>query len=314
VVFKNLKLRKSLLWSVKILVFLFAVYIFIQQFSKISAQDCYDISISNLSYIFLAIILVFFNWGLELLKWYFTVKPIDKKVGISKLIQSLLAGISTGFITPNRLGNFVGRMLYYEGKSKYYLILGTLYGNFAQFLASLFFGLVGFYFVGSRVFSLDEQINFSYLVFSIGGISLLVYALYPILPSENIGWLKKRFNILATFRSIAKRIALPLILISHLRYLVFVLQYSLLLIAFGAEYSHDLIYALYLHYLIVTLTPTLFLGKIVVREAVGLFVLSAFISNSSIIILSSLLLWIINLGIPALAGLYFLLKVKTQEE
>lgn len=313
-VFQNLKVRKSLLWSVKILVFLFAVYIFVQQFSKISSQDFYDISISNWGYIFIAVVLVFFNWGLELLKWYFTVKPINRKVGMSKLIQSLLAGISTGFVTPNRLGNFVGRMLYYEGKSKYYLILGTLYGNFAQFLASLFFGLVGFYYVGSIIFSLDEQINFTYLIFSVGGVSLLVYVLYPVLPSEKLRWLKKRFNILAVFRSMAKRIALPLLLISHLRYLVFVLQYSLLLIAFGAEYSHELIYALYLHYLIVTLTPTLFLGKIVVREAVGLFVLSTFVSNPSIIILSSLLLWIINLGLPALVGLYFLLKVKTQKE
>lgn len=313
-VFKNLKVRKSLLWSVKILVFLFAVFVFIQQLSKISTQDFYNLSISNYWYILLAILLVLINWGLELLKWYLTVKPIDKSVGFSKLIQSLLAGISTGFVTPNRLGNFIGRMLYYKGKSKYYLVLGTLYGNFAQFIASLIFGIIGFYFVGSLVLNLEEQINFSYLAFILGGLALLIYVLYPLIPSEKSKWLKNRLNILAAFRLIARKIAFPLILLSVCRYLVFVLQFSLLLIAFGAEYSHDLIYGLYLHYLIVTLTPTLLLGKIVVREAVGLFVLSTFISNPSIIILSSLLLWLINLGVPALVGLYFLLKVKTTNE
>jgi uncharacterized membrane protein YbhN (UPF0104 family) len=309
-VFQNLKVRKSLLWSVKILAFLLVLYIFIFQLTKISYNDITELTISNVLYIIFAILLVPINWGLEFLKWLYTVKSIDRNVATSQVTQSLLAGISTGFVTPNRLGNFIGRMLYFKGRKSALLILGTLYGNLAQFIASLIFGVVGLLFVGSVVFDIENESYFSSLALFIGGIAVVLFTFYPLIPIEKLNWFKRYLNVLTKFRIKAKKIALPLLFLSLIRYLVFVLQFCLLLIAFGAMYSHELIYGLYLHYLIVTLTPTLIFGKIVVRETIGLLVLSSFIVNPTVIIAASLFLWLINLGIPALTGLYFLLKVK----
>ncbi|MEX2483504.1 MAG: lysylphosphatidylglycerol synthase domain-containing protein [Brumimicrobium sp.] len=310
VVFQNLKVRKSLLWSVKILVFLFVVYIFLQQLTQISFEDFNELAITNVWYIVIAVVLVPINWGLELLKWYFTVKSIDRNVPWSKMVQSLLAGISTGFVTPNRLGNFIGRMLYFKGRNRAILILGTLYGNLSQFIASLIFGVVGFIYVGSIVFDFQSEPYFPIIATLIGAIAILLFVLYPLIPIEKLKWFRKYLNVLAVFRMKAKTIVLPLLILSLVRYLVFVLQFCLLLIAFGAEYSHELIYGLYLHYLIVTFTPTLIFGKLVVRETVGLLVLGSFIANPTIIIAASLALWLMNLGLPALTGLFFLLKVK----
>jgi uncharacterized membrane protein YbhN (UPF0104 family) len=247
---------------------------------------------------------------LEFLKWFYTVKSIDSHVPTSQVTQSLLAGISTGFITPNRLGNFIGRMLYFKGRKGALLILGTLYGNLAQFVASLIFGAIGFVLIGSLVFDIEKESYFSSIAMLIGGMAVILFVFYPLIPIEKLNWFKRYLNVLTKFRVKAKRIALPLLILSLIRYLIFVLQFCLLLIAFGANYSHELIYGLYLHYLIVTLTPTLIFGKLVVRETIGLFVLSSFIVNPTVIIVASLFLWLINLGIPALTGLYFLLKVK----
>lgn len=308
--FQNLKVRKSLLWSVKILVFLLVLYIFINQITKISHEDVVTITIENYWYIVFAILLVPINWGLEFLKWFYTVKTIDPNVRTSQVTQSLLAGISTGFITPNRLGNFIGRMLYFKGRKGALLILGTLYGNLAQFIASLIFGVAGFFLIGAVVFDIENQNYYSSIALIIGGIAAVLYVIYPLLPIEKHRWFKRYLNVLAKFRVKARKIALPLLLLSLVRYIVFVLQFCLLLIAFGASYSHGLIYGLYLHYLIVTLTPTLIFGKLVVRETIGLFVLGSFVFNPTVIIVASLFLWLINLGIPALTGLYFLLKVK----
>jgi uncharacterized membrane protein YbhN (UPF0104 family) len=295
---------------VKILAFLLVLYIFIFQLTKISYNDITELTISNVLYIIFAILLVPINWGLEFLKWLYTVKSIDRNVATSQVTQSLLAGISTGFVTPNRLGNFIGRMLYFKGRKSALLILGTLYGNLAQFIASLIFGVVGLLFVGSVVFDIENESYFSSLALFIGGIAVVLFTFYPLIPIEKLNWFKRYLNVLTKFRIKAKKIALPLLFLSLIRYLVFVLQFCLLLIAFGAMYSHELIYGLYLHYLIVTLTPTLIFGKIVVRETIGLLVLSSFIVNPTVIIAASLFLWLINLGIPALTGLYFLLKVK----
>ena len=305
-VFKNLKLRKSLLWSVKILVFLLVLYIFIIQLNKISNKDITELTILNFWYIFFAILLVPINWGLEFLKWFYTVKSIDSNIRTSQITQSLLAGISTGFVTPNRLGNFIGRMFYFKGRKGALLILGTLYGNLAQFIASLIFGVVGFFLVGALVFDFEKESYFFTTAMIIGGMAVILFVIYPLIPIEKLNWFKRYLNVLTKFRMKAKRLAVPLLVLSLVRYLIFVLQFCLLLI----NYTHELIYGLYLHYLIVTLTPTLIFGKLVVRETIGLLVLSTFITNPTVIIAASLFLWLINLGIPALTGLYFLLKVK----
>ena len=96
--------------------------------------------------------------------------------------------------------------------------------------------------------------------------------------------------------------------------LVFILQFALLLIGFGAMFSHELIYSLFVLYLVSTLTPTLILGKLVVRETLALLILGTIIFNPVIILAASFSLWLINLGFPAVVGLYFFFKPKTTEE
>ena len=105
-----------------------------------------------------------------------------------------------------------------------------------------------------------------------------------------------------------RHISFFLLVLSLTRYLVFITQFGLLLLAFGADYSEDLINALYLHFVITSILPSLIMGKLVIRETVALIVLGSFVSNNAIIILSSLSLWMINLGVPALIGLIILLR------
>ena len=301
------------MWSVKILVFILVCFILIQQLRKISLEDLDALYLHNSWYLLLAVLLVLPNWGLEFLKWFVTVRAVDHKTSTSNIIRSLFAGISTGFVTPNRLGNFIGRMLYFKGRSRSFLILGTLYGNLAQFLASFFFGLIGFFHIAPLVLYADEKSYIAYSGFILGGLSILLYILFPFLPIEDARRFKRRYNVLVLFRKGSKRLVLPLLLLSLFRYLIFVMQFSLLLVAFGAEYTHELIYALYLHYVIVTLIPSVLMGKLVVRETVGLLVLGSFIPDKMIIVAASLCLWLINLAFPALLGLYFLFKSKYQK-
>jgi hypothetical protein len=98
---------------------------------------------------------------------------------------------------------------------------------------------------------------------------------------------------------------------SMLRYLIFVVQFILVLLSFGVDFSFSLVLAVFLLYLLTTLTPSLIFGKLFVRETVALLILSAFVSNPVVIIVSSLSLWGMNLGVPSLLGLFFLVKAKT---
>ena len=313
-VFEKLKVQKSLLWSVKFLVFVFVLYHLITRLQKISVNDVSGLEIVNPSYIIFAIILVVFNWGIEWMKWYLTVNKIGYSSSKSRILQSLMAGISTGLITPNRIGNFIGRILYFKPKERVLLVLGTLYGNLSQFLATVFFGMIGLYFTSTNSIQFDYSETLVVLSIILTILAVLLYFLYPIFPIENFLFFRRKSNIIQLFRSAAKKLVFTLLLLSGLRYLIFILQFTLLLIGFGAEYSHEMIYSLYVLYLASTLTPNLILGKLVVRETLALIILGTLIFNPVIILVSSFSLWVINLGFPALIGLFFFLRPKKTEE
>ena len=313
-VFEKLKVQKSLLWSIKFLVFVFVCYYLLIQLQKISESELRNLSVENPTYIIIAFFLVFMNWGLEWLKWYLTVLRVGYSSPKRRILQSMLAGVSTGFVTPNRIGNFIGRMLYFPPRERALLVVGTLYGNLAQFVATVTFGLVGISFTANHVFEFDYSniLVVAALVFTT--FSFIIYFLYPVVPLAYFTWFKRRSNLIRLFRGSAKKLCLPLFALSLLRYLVFILQFTLLLIGFGADYSHEMIYSLYVLYLASTLTPNLVLGKLVVRETLALIILGGIIINPAVVIAASFSLWLINLGFPALIGLLFFLRPKTTEE
>ncbi len=308
--FQSLKVQKTLLWSVKILVFVFVLYYFTVGLRSISTQDIEGLKLRDLNYALFALLLVPLNWGIEFVKWLLIAKSVGTSFSMRKLGASLFAGISTGIITPNRIGNFIGRVIYFDYKERALLTLGTLYGNLAQFVATVFFGLVGLYFTSNTAvgFQLGDWL-LGFVFFAVVS-AIILYFVFPFVPLRRINVFKRRLNTLLIFQKSSKRTFLLLFFLSGVRYLVFILQFTLLLIAFGAKYSHELIYSLYVLYFASTLTPNLIMGKLVVRETIGLVVLAGVVSNPMIILTASLSLWVINLGIPSLIGLFFVVQSK----
>ena len=68
---------------------------------------------------------------------------------------------------------------------------------------------------------------------------------------------------------------------STLRHAVFTLQFYLVLIAFGVETSFELIFWIWQVYFWVTLSPSLLLGKIGIRESIAVIILSQLLINES---------------------------------
>lgn len=292
------------------MLFVVVLYFFLHQLSRLKLSHFASIKLENWKYFILVLILLPFNWGFELFKWKHILKVNKIQFSFNKLIRSLLSGVTTGIITPNRLGNFIGRMLFFKGKVRGQLILGTLYSNFAQFLISLLFGFIGLLLLDELIFEALHDYVTS-ILFIIIMILILFYFIVPYIRLPKLKYLNKKQNILTQFQLLAKALVFPIFLLSGLRYLVFSLQYFFMLMAFGVASSFMIFAGIFLIYLISTLTPSLIFGKLVIRESAGLLVLSLFFENDAIIIVSSLLLWVINLGIPSLFGLFFILRKKS---
>jgi hypothetical protein len=273
--------------------------VFYTQLQKIDWKDLHAISMVQPISLVSALLLAFVNHYLEYRKWKATLSFLEES---TQTVQSYLAGVLTGFLTPSLLGNFIGRMYYYPRKKRTQIIVLTFLGNGAQFLASISFGLLAVALLG------QEQLHIprfnSGIALGVIALMLLIYFLFDKSPVPIQKWKTKIIPLLVG----TEKLRFKILLFSLLRYLVFSMQYSLLFHAFGIPFSIDLVIWVWQIYFWSTLAPSLWLGKLFIRESIALWILLPIIGHPEIILLSSVSLWIINHGITALIALPFFKK------
>lgn len=291
------------------MIFSLVLYIFYTQISSISYQKLSRITPNNLYYLLLVIVLMPLNWGLDFLKWKLILKS-NTKIESNVSFKSFLSGIAISAVTPNRIGNFLGRMIWFPNVQKTYLALSTLYSNLAQFIASLTLGCLGY----AISKSLPKEIvlsstNLLFLTFTI----IIIILLY--LFSFKIGSVlfKKYKNVFQNLRLHLKRYSFTFLAVSMLRFLIICLQYYFVLCIFQIEEITTVFPLVMTLFLFTTVTPSLFMGKLVIRESLALFIFSVIYPNEIVILTSSLLLWFTNLGIPAFAGACILWRLKLKK-
>lgn len=101
-----------------------------------------------------------------------------------------------------------------------------------------------------------------------------------------------------------------LLVLSTLRFLVFTAQFVLLFMAFGCNNIIELTLFVWLIYAFTSFVPSLWSGKILIRETAALFVLTGSGIEPSVTIVVCLLIWIFNIAIPALFGSFVRIPLK----
>ncbi|OFZ09519.1 MAG: hypothetical protein A3D92_06830 [Bacteroidetes bacterium RIFCSPHIGHO2_02_FULL_44_7] len=248
----------------------------------------------------LALLLVVLNIWLAYLKWKISLQIVAPGTATKTAVHSFFAGLVTGMLTPNMIGNFIGRFYYFERKKRSSIILFTLLCNYTQFLASLTFGWVAILFVGDLVLIpmnkslliwLGVGLIFAYLLFF-----FIDNFLHRIRPKTYLAKFRLLLRSNRSYRSKILGLAL-------LRFLVFTTQFSLVLHAFGESISWLSVMAIWQVYLLTMLVPSLVLGKVGVKESIALFVLGGIGMNEFGVLFSSLIIWSVNSLSPALLGL-----------
>lgn len=300
------KNKVLILLLVKALIFIAVLYFFYVQLKKIQFTSFSQLHLENVLALVSVIVLAFLNLFFEFLKWDNTLKNLDLKTGNNKRFSSFMAGNLTGFLTPNLIGNFIGRIFYFRRRNRISITFLTIISNGSQFLASMFFGLFGLMLLG---FPKDfDYLNATYLFWLLLLVTLLLLVGYFYqFKFANFVFRKKIWMQRVNEEVQEKPTFLFLqLLYSLLRHLVFSLQYFLLFVAFGVEPKLELLFYIWQIYFWSTLIPSLWLGKLFIRESVALWIMAQVIPEIEIVLLSSVLLWAINQGLPALIGVpYF---------
>lgn len=271
----------------------------------------------RLAYLAGALLLVFVNWGLESRKWQVSVRTVFP-VSFVQAYKAVLSGVSFAVSTPNRMGEYLGRMLYLPDGSRLKSISVTLVGSISQLLVTLFTGFAGLLVLKSQLEALPFYSEVLYRLLLTGTTVALLLLTLLYFQTGAIGRLLNSLlqrtgysYLVANLQAFGSRLLLRLLLLSAVRYSVFVLQYLLVFRFFEVEVPvWFALHALGVMFLAMAAIPSIALVEVGLRGEISLVLLGLFTGNSLGIGLASVSIWFLNLVMPAVAGSVLILRVR----
>jgi uncharacterized membrane protein YbhN (UPF0104 family) len=271
--------------------------------------------ILNLVAVFLLMIV---NWGIEAFKWKISVQKIQQ-VSYFTAFKAILSGTSFSVTTPNRVGEYLGRVLYMNEGNRLKAISLTIAGSISQLIVTLFMGLLGFIILRKPIED-SHMLSSIWMQVMIYGVLfvLIILTIFYLRISWIIRWIdrmpgiRKYAWLLNALEEFNATLLLQILSLSALRFVVFLIQYYLLFRLYDVDVSWwQGLWAVSVAFLIMAVIPTIALfTDLSLRGQVSLKLIGLFSSNNLGIGLTSVSIWFINLIIPALAGSLLILSIK----
>ncbi len=257
-----------------------------------------------------ALTLVSVNIYLESIKWKLQVKPIEN-IDNWKSFISIFTGMTAGMFFPNRMGNFVGRIFMLEKGDRIKAAMVTIVGGFAQMIATVGFGLIAIPFFVKKYLALIISLSIliiTLLILLYFNIHLLRHFQF-IIPKKFKDKTKEYFEVFALYN---KKELLNILIISFLRYLLYTFQFVLLIWAFNIPLTYiNSMIPISLTYLTMMIVPFITITEIAVRGSVCVLIFEKWLilngintSYGMMVFSASSLLWIFNIALPAIIGLF----------
>jgi hypothetical protein len=246
------------------------------------------------------------NWLLEAVKWEMLTSNIQK-ISLKTAIKAVLAGISTGFFTPNRVGELIGRVMYLNVENRKagatMSIVNSLTQNLVMAMCGVPACLVYFYST-TNVLEVDSE-NF---LLGLLAFLLLFGLLYFSLPKlskylAETTVATKISSFTAGLSAYTRSDLVRIMGISLLRYFVFCSQFFLMLQFFGIQLQPlEALIAIPTNYLFVTFSPSVAFSEAAVRSSYAVLFIGSYSGQVINIALAGICIWIVNFVVPMLVG------------
>lgn len=258
------------------------------------------------------------NILLETTKWKIFVNQFQEKFTFQDALKSMLCGSFFGFISPNRVGEFLGRLKRIETVNRSRSLTAGYWGGLAQFIVTFSFGI----YMGGRTIMNHIDIDWSLdrYTLPIAFLIIIISSLVYFNLKHVLHWISK-FPLLKKITTkypleydVSKRKLLLILLITLFRYLVYVCQYVFILWFFGVDLSFTVLFSSVSTMLVIhTLVPSVPFIDLGVKGTTLSILLLGITNNELGVFLSVLSIWIINIIIPAIVGYYFFISSKKKK-
>lgn len=273
------------------------------------------------------LLLMVINWGIESVKWRMLIRQ-SEEISIGKAYQAVLGGLAVSVFTPNRVGEFIGRVFILQKTDPVKAILLTLVGSFSQLLVTVVVGTAAYVFFAPKYLSLmlfDSTWMVSGISIAMALMSLFMMFVFfniPVLHRISIllpeKYSERIKNSIDAIADCSKQLLLKTVLLSALRYLVFSTQFFMAIRLMGLHFTaQECFLAIPVLYLMLMAIPTVALTEIGVRGSVSVFIFGLIAgargldsSGMLAIISASTLIWFLNIAVPSLTGVLVVFRLK----
>lgn len=269
------------------------------------------------------ILLMFANWSCEAYKWKVLINHIQP-ISFFRSFKAILSGLSISLAlnTPNGSGEYIGRVLYIKEGNRIRAVTLTFVGSLSQLIITIVSGTIGLFILQNSFIALAQThelmsrlslhaILYGCVLFSI--LLLVIYFEISYLTRflEKLPWVSKFAYFIQKLEDFGWKELLKVLGISFLRYMVFVIQYILLLQVFNVGISIvTSLWLITIMFLALAIIPSIALAELGIRGKISIFLFGLFSTNTVGIVLTASAIWLINLIVPALAGSLFILGIK----
>lgn len=249
-------------------------------------------------WIFLVLFLTFLNRFLEILKWQNLVKSF-KNISVLESTKQVLGALTLAIFTPNGIGEYAGKALFFSKNETKKVIFLNLICNGIQLVLTVFFGLIGLFYLG--------YLYYGFVICCVLSIGLFLVFLFQKIKIRNFSIL----NFFNKLLEISKAIHFKNIFLGIFRYLTFSHQYYLLFILLGVQLPYfTLMATIACVYFLASSLPTFQFLDFAVKGSVAIFFFSKLDVNSWVVLFIATLMWLLNTVIPVVFGSFYVLKFK----
>ncbi|MBX9807881.1 MAG: hypothetical protein K2X95_08790, partial [Flavobacteriaceae bacterium] len=221
--------------------------------------------------------------------------------------KQVLGALTAGLFTPNGVGEYAGKALFFEKSKAKIIVFLNLICNGIQMILSIIFGIFGLLY-----FNANYNIITSKTVLILFGICFLLFGILFFSKKINIkGYSIER--LIHKTNEIPKAIHQKNIFLAICRYLVFSHQYYFLFLAFDVDLPYLTMMATIASvYFLASSLPTFQFLDFAVKGSVAVYFFGILGVNEWIVVFISTLMWFLNVVLPVIIGSYYVMNFKTK--
>ncbi len=295
------------------------IFIYNQYIKQGDNLKQFQYSIANLNHTYVVIVmtvvclLMLVNWLLECFKWKYLVRNLEP-ISIWKAIEGVFCGLTIAVITPNRIGEYGGRIITLSPRKRIYGFFAMATGSFGQLVVTNIVGsAAGLWFL----FVFLQFSSWAYIGFSVLAGGIIAFYLTLFFNVKWVAWLLNRipyvkkyhrfFDILANYKF---NELLIIMLYCVTRFFVFSSQYYLLIHMLIPEMPfYNIFLMVFVVLFIRSAIPSIDVIDATVGSVIATTIFNYATHHQLAIIASFTTIWLINLIIPAILGSVFIFKL-----